>query len=402
MYRTCIFCSSDLGENEALEHFPVGARLAFDAWQGRLWAVCGKCGRWNLSPIEERWEAVEEAEKHFRDSRLRVHSENIGLAKLPDGTRLIRVGEALPGELAAWRYGDMLRHRRYRHWLAIGGAVAAGGALLGGVHLATAAGLGAAGSWGPQLFAQAMMYRKARTPIARLAAPESPTGEELLLRRIHLNGARLTEGSDGGVAVRLPYVHLPHAPIAGVAGRPVVLQGEAARSVIGRAMVDANARGASQRRVDEAIGLLTAAGGPEAYLHGVAGEGRSLGLRPIHSLFYAMSQRGALARTFWWMRFRWMGAGFPPGSLADDGRERQREWRREYRRANRPWKNNAPQLAVEMALHEESERRALEGELAALEAAWREAEEIAHIADSLLDDPPGGPVGSFPTDTPHT
>jgi hypothetical protein len=41
-----------------------------------------------------------------------------------------------------------------------------------------------------------------------------------------------------------------------------------------------------------------------------------------------------------------------------------------------------------MALHEESERQALEGELAALEAAWREAEEIAHIADYLPDDPP--------------
>jgi hypothetical protein len=36
-----------------------------------------------------------------------------------------------------------------------------------------------------------------------------------------------------------------------------------------------------------------------------------------------------------------------------------------------------------MALQEEAERRALEGELAALEAAWREAEEIASIADSL-------------------
>lgn len=32
---------------------------------------------------------------------------------------------------------------------------------------------------------------------------------------------------------------------------------------------------------------------------------------------------------------------------------------------------------------EESERRSLEGELAALEAAWREAEEIARIADAL-------------------
>jgi hypothetical protein len=36
-----------------------------------------------------------------------------------------------------------------------------------------------------------------------------------------------------------------------------------------------------------------------------------------------------------------------------------------------------------MAAHEELERRALEGELAILEAAWREAEEIAAIADTL-------------------
>jgi hypothetical protein len=41
-------------------------------------------------------------------------------------------------------------------------------------------------------------------------------------------------------------------------------------------------------------------------------------------------------------------------------------------------------LALEMALHEEAERRAIQGELADLERAWREAEEIAGIADSLL------------------
>jgi hypothetical protein len=48
----------------------------------------------------------------------------------------------------------------------------------------------------------------------------------------------------------------------------------------------------------------------------------------------------------------------------------------------------ADRLAPEMACHEEAERRALEGELKALEAAWREAEEIAGIADSLAL-PPG-------------
>ena len=41
-------------------------------------------------------------------------------------------------------------------------------------------------------------------------------------------------------------------------------------------------------------------------------------------------------------------------------------------------------LALEMAAHEETERRALEGELEDLEAAWREADEIAAIADALL------------------
>lgn len=37
-----------------------------------------------------------------------------------------------------------------------------------------------------------------------------------------------------------------------------------------------------------------------------------------------------------------------------------------------------------MALHEEQERRALEGELKALEQVWQNAEEIAKIADDLL------------------
>jgi hypothetical protein len=44
----------------------------------------------------------------------------------------------------------------------------------------------------------------------------------------------------------------------------------------------------------------------------------------------------------------------------------------------------AIRLALEMASHEDTERRALEGELAMLEAAWKEADEIAAISDALL------------------
>jgi len=39
---------------------------------------------------------------------------------------------------------------------------------------------------------------------------------------------------------------------------------------------------------------------------------------------------------------------------------------------------------MEMSVHEDSERRALEGELALLEEAWRHAEEIAAISDDLF------------------
>ena len=126
MYRSCIFCSAALGSNESIERFPVGRSLAFDAAKGRLWAVCPKCARWNLAPLEERWEAIEDAERLFHDTRLRVQRENIGLAKLRDGTRLIRVGQALQGELAAWRYGAQLA-TRHRRAMAYGGVAAAAG-----------------------------------------------------------------------------------------------------------------------------------------------------------------------------------------------------------------------------------------------------------------------------------
>ena len=41
-------------------------------------------------------------------------------------------------------------------------------------------------------------------------------------------------------------------------------------------------------------------------------------------------------------------------------------------------------LALEMSLHERSEQFALDQELATLERDWREAEELAAIADNLI------------------
>jgi hypothetical protein len=129
MYSRCIFCSADLKANAVLERFPVGRSVAFDGQKGRLWAVCPRCARWNLAPIQERWEAIDDAERLFRDTRTRVQRESIGLAKLRDGTRLVRIGAALSGELALFRYGELLlrRRRRYLAYTGTGLAAAAGG-----------------------------------------------------------------------------------------------------------------------------------------------------------------------------------------------------------------------------------------------------------------------------------
>ena len=128
-----MFCNRPLGSNEVIETFPVGRRLAFDAAQGRLWVVCRKCERWNLSPLEERWEAVEMCEKLFRDTRVRVSTENVGLAKHHEGLELVRIGAPMRPEFAAWRYGDQFGRRRRRQILyGVGASVVIGGIVIGG------------------------------------------------------------------------------------------------------------------------------------------------------------------------------------------------------------------------------------------------------------------------------
>src|SRR5689334_22181257 len=129
VHATCLFCDAPFGANDALETLPVGRRIAFDGGKGRLWVVCRRCERWNLTPLEERWEAIEDAERAFRATRIRVSTDNIGMARLRDGTDLVRIGAPLRPEFAAWRYGDQLGRRR-RRAIAIGGAGAVAAAVV--------------------------------------------------------------------------------------------------------------------------------------------------------------------------------------------------------------------------------------------------------------------------------
>ena len=323
MYSTCIFCNGALGTNEVLEDFPVGRRIAFDAARGRLWVVCRRCERWNLSPIEERWEAIEAAERIFRETRMRVSTDQIGLARHREGLELVRIGAPQRPEFAAWRYGDQFGRRRRR-------ALLVGGATAGVIGTVAIAGV-VTGVLSGAILAQSgnfvNLWQNART-LVRVRAPD---GRVLKLKRPDLQAAALRPDTEaGGFVLELRNKRrVTH-----------VFRGEQAERIAGVMMPRLNAAGARPSVVQDAVTTLERAGGPEAFLEDllrrppVASRGRRQLLEP-----------GTLKL----------------GRLPTPSR-----------------------LALEMALHEEQERRALEGELKALELAWQEAEEVAAIADDLM------------------
>jgi len=325
VYSTCVFCNQSLGANEALESFPVGRRIAFDAGKGRLWVVCRKCERWNLSPIEERWETIEDCERFFRGTRARVSTEQVGLARIADGLELVRIGRPMRPEFAAWRYGDQFGRRRRRTLLYTAGAAAAFGAIVigGAVTGAVSAGvLSQAGNW-MNIWVNGRTVLKLRTDDGRVIKLKNPD-----LRR-----ARVLPGSEpGSLSISI-----------GRGRRSEIFEGAEAERLASQLVPKLNRMGGSQATIREAVQQIETIGGPDAFL--------------------AATYRRVLTDPAMVTRRR-----KEPGSLAK--------------------LPTSTRLAVEMALHEERERRALEGELQLLEEAWREAEEIAAIADDLVL-PPG-------------
>ena len=316
MYRSCMFCAKSLGTNDVLEFFPVGRRLAFDSGRGRLWVVCTRCERWNLTPLEERWEAVEACERIFEDTRIRVSTENIGLARHAEGLVLVRIGAPLRPEFAAWRYGDQFgRRRRRRILFGAGAAVVIGGFVVGGAAAGVLSGavLGQSGNL-------VNLWMNARTLVK--LRPED--GGVIKLKRPDLLGTRVRPSDDEvgfQVQIRKGKKKSWH-------------RGSEARRFAGAILPRMNAMGGTKETVRSAVGEIETAGHPERFLASVAGGDRFNDKKGV------------------------------PGYI---------------NKMPKPTK-----LALEMALHEEQERRALEGELWLLERAWEEAEEIAAISDDLL------------------
>lgn len=346
MYRTCLHCRETLGANDTLEALPIGRRVAFDAANGRLWVVCRRCERWNLTPFDARWEAIEQAERAFRDTRVRVSTDNIGLARMRDGTDLVRVGKPLRPEFAAWRYGDQFGRRRLKNGLLGAGAVAGAGLLAAGALVAA----GGVVAMLPiiQIVSMTVALAGQRHGVPT-AHPEGgqfvPFGNPRLISGdrgadwgVEVGYSDWYDVVDGRTESRVPKDWM-HQEKKNELGR-VRLYGAEALPLLRLTLPRVNSAGAPRATIREGVALIEEAGGPERF-----------------GAFAASRLRAWSARQ----------------AMGDSG--------------DLQYIPTAARLAFEMALHEDSERLAMQGELAELERAWADAEGIAAIADNLLMPP---------------
>jgi hypothetical protein len=329
VYSTCLFCNGPLGSNDSIESFPVGRRIAFDAKKGRLWVVCGRCARWNLS------------------------TDNIGLARLGEGLELVRIGAPLRPEFAAWRYGTRFNRRRRRLQVAAGSGVVAAAAvgiaaapalapylLTGTISIIAIPGLTSIMGAVPVVGLLAIRdYLREDRVIARLPAParhrpdHAPAfafarEQPLVVRARQIGSSTLQLNADGSATL-----HVVHD--GGVAR----YDDTAALQTASVLVASSNKLGATDGQVRHAVSHIERQGDAAGYLASVSVLGAARGR--VMSMLNSYRHLGALRL------------------------------------------DPAERLALEMAMHEETERRVLEGELALLAAAWKEAEEIAAIADEL-------------------
>lgn len=308
MYSSCLYCHARLGSNPAIEHLSVGRQVAFDPARGRLWIVCLRCGYWNLTPFEERWEAIDECEHLYEGAVRVVSSDEISLANIADRLTLIRIGTPTRGEFAAWRYGRRLTARRDAKLLKlVSGTLAAGTLAVAGATAGASVGLILYG----YLYWGTVAYGGSSPVVVRV--PQL-SNESHPLTRGDLRFLSLVKRSRQDWRLMLQ----------GYGGFGFSLVGSEAATALSLTLPLLNRFGARRRDVTEATRLL-AGSDPRTFIDETASFNSNIARLP----------RGV-------------------------------------------------RVALEIAAHEDAERAAMGGELALLERAWRESEEIAAIADSLL------------------
>ncbi|HEY4100975.1 MAG TPA: hypothetical protein VGM20_08880 [Gemmatimonadales bacterium] len=334
MYSTCIACTHRFGSNTIIEHLAIGRRIAFDPLRGRLWVVCTRCSRWNLVPFDHRLEAIDECATLFAAARRRYSTATIGIARMHDGSALIHIGGSDRLELASWRYAYQFRARRLHTFLRAATGAAVGSVISAGMIGASIHEFGV--FEGAFLELPAHGWALALDRHRRVCLAPSDRVDSQLLGEAQLRTAHFAfSGAEVEVTLR-PNVGSKHL---------LTITGAEAHTLAKRIAASVNDFVGSRAHIHAALMRLDSAAfaewirqpGVEAAEHG--------------------SRRPSIARERW--------EGFGAGGFRFAGML------------------PADRLAMEMWLNEADEQQAFLGELRSLERQWREADELASIADSL-------------------
>jgi hypothetical protein len=360
VYRTCLHCTRDLHSNDVLETLPIGRRVAFDAAQGRLWVICRSCGKWNLVPFDTRLETIDACERIFRDTRTRYSTDNIGLARVSEGLELVRIGAPQRPEFASWRYGAQYRKRR-RVNLAMGGAGSAASFVATQylAHLGSAASEAfflSVGVMIPAALLPTFVWSALRGRMQRIVTTIPGVATPVHLEATATSTAHLSL-VDGEMSVSWN-----PSWIASFRKQRMEVTGFEARLLARRILGVVNRNVGSKWEMATAIERMER-GNIEVWLS-------QLSRRSI-----AWKQSSVLDRFRVGSSEVLRSMDAPKQPIAYGGFEANGFALVSLARADR--------LAIEMWLSEDDEARALGGELALLERQWREAEELAAIADRL-------------------
>jgi len=242
------------------------------------------------------------------------------MARHPEGLELVRIGKPLRPEFAAWRYGDQFGRRRRRTIVYTTGFFA--GSVVGSALMGITGSI--AGLMAMSIWSYADTWQTYRHSIRFRPSDGQVRGMNRLI-----------------VAHTLIRPYDDEVGFLVGAGKGILkpreiewFAGEDARRAINAILPAINRGGGKLKEVRSAVSEIESHGHPERFVH---------------------------QATERWREYRHRGTCGFVGAMPPHTR-----------------------LAFEMALHEEEERRALEGELWRLEQAWREAEEIAAIADDLV------------------
>lgn len=322
---TCLFCHQPFPENQTLERFVSGRRVAYDPVRGRLWAVCPSCGRWTLAPFETRWEVLDDLERLTRDgARLLGETDEIALLEAED-LEIVRVGRAGLREESWWRYGREFSARRRSAKREV-----RKGKVREALFTLLIAGFPLWGVMDPNHWIGRARTKKfgkvAWQGEVKCDGCGAALREVLFDERNHL---LLRPGPYGGVAFWYGCAVCAAGKGLEEDERGHLIMGVAAEHILRRVLAYANFAGGTEAMVREAMDVV------ESY-------------PTTHDLVGQVCRRGHSL-----------------GALTE---------RRSF--------------ALEIAVNADLERRLLELELEELESRWREEEEIAAIADGILTPAP--------------